>query len=265
MTVSNDADSNAQANGSGQGAASPASKSQGEDDKAPGGDYVKKSQFVAALNDVSRKADAAMAENNELRRQLAAATAKPEQKPATRSELNQMVAAGSLTQEQADQIFENQIVDRVTRAAQATASTTVSVTERNRQLAAELKDYETLVPEAWEEGTPERAKAKKEFDRLVARGMQPDGLTELVALQAAFGDLDALHAAASAKGGSEETHAETGGNRPGKGSSTEDGEPKGLTSQQRKHYSRLIQGGTYKDWAEVKVELAAAAKPRARR
>ena len=257
MTVSNDADSDLEGDGSGQGAASPASKSQGEEGKAPGGDYVKRSQFVAALNDVSRKADAAIAEANELRRQLAAASAKPEVKPATRGELNQMVAAGTLTQEQADKIFEDQIVDRVTRAAQATASTTVSATERNRTLAAEVKEYETLVPEAWEAGSPERAKAEKEFNRLVARGMPSDGLTELVALQTAFGPLEVLRAAASAKGGSEETHAETGGYRPGKGSGTEDGAPKGLTPQQHKHYSRLIDQGTYKDWKEVKAELAA--------
>lgn len=258
MADSDDAGEQGKSDSPKPGVASPA-ESQGEGN--PPGDWMKKSQFVAALNDVTRKNDLLQAQINELK----TAQQQPAQKPATRAELNALVAHGDLTQVQSDTIWENQITDRVRGEATAAATHVVGAAEHQRKVDSELASYRELVPQAWEDGSSEREKASREYSFLVGLSLPQTKETELAALRAAFGDISTLRASKSARPGSSETHVESGGGRPpaGEGGGS-DGPPKGLTPREKDHYEKAISRGIYANWAAVKDERKGYAKSKAR-
>ena len=238
--------------------------SQGEDGKAPGEESIPKSRFVAAINDVTRRLDTLATENRDLKAQLDAVK-KPEPKVPTRAELAALVASGDLTQLQADEIRDAHLIAQAKREAAAEATNTVSVAAQTATVTAQLEAYREVVGAAWEAGSPEHAKAVKEYETLVGIGLPPSNETQLAALRSAFGDLETLRVSKTARAGSSDTHVETGGSRPRDGGeSKSDGAPKGLSARQHDHYERLIRAGTYKGWDEVKAELAVVAPRRAR-
>lgn len=262
MTGTAGAGSDSQDDGSRPGAAQPGS--QGEGAKAPGDDYVKKSQMIAALNSATAKTDEAIAEAARLRRELEEAKAAKAVKPPTREELRQLVESGNLTQAQADDLWDKQFAAQVKQQVVAEVGQASSAQELARKVNAELQGYKELVPDVWVPGSEERVRVGKAFDRLVSLGHDPKSpATEAAALFATYGDLDVLRASKSARPGSAETHSETGGHRPAGGGSEAD-VPKGLTPRQKEHYGRLIGQGIYADWKAVKAEVEAAPRRKAR-
>lgn len=225
------------------------SKAQADDEVVP------KKQFIAALGNVSKARDEALAKAAALELKLAEATkAKTEQKPPTRAELKQFVEKGELSQEEADMIMENQIVANATKAATEAATRTIAGVTYQQTVEAELAAYHELKSAAWEEGTPEYARAKQEFDYLVKLGDPNSRVTELKALRAAFGDIPTLRASLQVRRGPSDTHRETGG-RGRQQSSGEGDVIKSLSAEKREYYERQIDKGQYKDWDAVKAEL----------
>lgn len=251
LTDSTGAGSDSKDDGSKRDAAHPAGESQG-DGKPPGDDWIKKSQFVAALNNVTTKVDALTAENQELR---AAQQKRDEPKQASLAELRKLVEAGELTQDQADGIWERQTEERITRKVAAQVGQSTDAQERARKVSSELQGFKELQPEVWDATSPEHAKVAREYQRLVDEGQPATQATELAALRIAFGDLSTLRASKSARSGPADTHSETGGGRPPVHESTKD-VLKTLSPQQKEYYEAGIKAGRYpKGWADVKAEL----------
>lgn len=219
-------------------------------------DVIPKKQFIAALNSANAKYDKLAAELAELK----AAKENPPQKEPTRAELLQHVSAGNITQEQADTIWEAQLVKKAGAAAVVASSAETQRNERQRRVDAELREYQGLVPNAWLDGTAESARVKKQYQELVELGLPSTIETEAAALRAAFGELSTLKASKSAKSGPSESHVETGGDKPSDRVETKDGPPKGLTDRERKFYEDKIRQGVYGGWEAVKEERKYARK-----
>ena len=183
----------------------------------------------------------------------------------TRTQLNELVEAGKLTQDAADAILENQIVDRATRAATEKATQEVAGREQQRTTTEQLAEFQALVPDAWVPGTSERESVESAYRDLVASGLKgTKEQLEVAALRAAFGAPASIRKARGlGKNGPSESFEDTGGagggNRRGAGEST-DGPPRGLTARQVQHYERGIQAGRYKGWSDVREELKFASK-----
>lgn len=225
-------------------------------DEPPGDGFVKKSQFIAALNNATAKTDEAIAEAAKLRQELEAMkTRATEKKPPTRDELLDLVRSGDLTQGQADALWEKQLTEKITGKVVAEVGTAAGAQERARKVDAELKAYQEVVPEVWVNGSEEHTKVAKEFNYLVTQlGYPKTKETEAAALRVAFGAVDVLRASKTARTGPADTHAETGGGtKPAAGEA--DGAPKSLNAEQRDYYEKGIKAGRYKDWAAVKEEL----------
>lgn len=257
MSESNGAGPGSEDAGGKQGAAPPASESQGAGGKASGGeDVVPKTQFIAAINNVSAKLTQIEAENRALKEQLERA-ANPPRKPPTREELDSLIASGDLTRAMADKIMEDSLLDRATTAAAERLAAHAQEQSIANRVESQLAGYAKLKPEAWVEGSPERARVAKEFQALVELGHPASRSTEAAALRAAFGDLETLQASSTSRRGPADTHSETGGgDPPGDNAGGADGPPKGISSDQRKHYERLIGQGMYPGgWKQVAEEL----------
>lgn len=180
-------------------------------------------------------------------------------KPLSRAELNQLVADGKVTQEAADAEWERQVIDTATTRARQAARDEGTQREREATVGRQLEEYRGLIPEAWEIGSKERAKAAKEYRYLTETLGQTDSkATEVAALRAAFGDPEAIKASRSTgRSGPAETHSEVGGaERAGDGGKDDaEGPPKGLDTRRKAYYEQQIQKGRYADWKAVREEL----------
>jgi hypothetical protein len=185
----------------------------------------------------------------------------------TRTQLSEFVEAGRLTQEAADSIYERQIEDRVTRRATEEATKAVATQHQQRTVAEQMAEFQGLVPDAWEEGTPEREQVAAAYASLRATGIKgtKDEL-ELAALIAAFGDPAKIRKARGlGRSGPSESFEDSGssGGRRRQGSEGDaDESPRGITPAQKAHYEKGIAAGRYKGWADVREELKYASKAR---
>lgn len=189
---------------------------------------------------------------------------KPPDKPKeySKSELLAAVKAGSLSQADADAIYERQYADKIKR--EATAEIEAKFTQRMTDAEAlnAIGQYRETVPELAAKGSDAWNKVKAIYDRMVGRGAPETYATELSALEAAYGEAGKLK---QAKQGQRETIEEGSG---GSGGDTgtginKDGTPKGLSARERAHYSKLIDRGIYKGWADVESERKWQRKGRA--
>lgn len=198
---------------------------------------------------------------------IEAAKAKNEVKAApvqqyTKAQLSEFVEAGRLTQEAADQVWENQIVERATRQAVESANNVVASRDQQRNIVQQMAEFKNLVPEAWEVGSSERERVEDAYAALKSVGIKgtKDEL-ELAALIAAFGDPAKIRKARGfGRSGPAESFEDAGSaGRRSRGEEAE-GPPRNITSEQRAHYERGIAAGRYKDWSDVKEELKFAIK-----
>ena len=197
--------------------------------------------------------------------------AKPADKPAqqfTKAQLAVFVEEGKLTQDAADTVWENQIVERATRKAVEGARIVVETGEKQRTVAQQMAEFQTLIPDAWEEGTPEREQVRKAYKRLTGSGLTGTReQLELAAMIATFGDpADIRKARGHGRNGPADSFEDSGdsGGRRRKGEGDDaDGAPKGLTQAQRTHYEKGIAAGRYKGWTDVREELKFATAKRA--
>ena len=250
--------------GGGDGAPAGGSPKGGQDDLPGDGGTVPKKQFIAALHNATRKTEALEAELAELKAQV---KAKPAEAPKrySRMELNAAVAAGTITQEQADAQIEAQIHGDAETTAQRTALNTITSVERNRHVASEIARYSTIAPEILEEGNDTRARIQQEYTYLTGTlGDRAGADTQLKAIRAVLGPVDQVERSRGGRS-QHESHRETGG----AGGSAGGGKQKTgkladqLNAAARSHYEDGIKQGRYKDWAAVEDELKYA-KPAVR-
>jgi hypothetical protein len=171
------------------------------------------------------------------------------EKTFTRAQLRASVAAGDITEDQADDIFEQQLEKKLTARLETKAVKTVQVSEQSRTVQGEIDKYVDAHPDLIVADSELRAKVQGEFDYLVKLGDNPkDTATQLKAIRAAVGPLKAKSRAKSP-----ETFDETGGAGGNEDRSGSDTWAKGLSQAQRKHYEKLVNTGVYKGFNDPKL------------
>lgn len=178
----------------------------------------------------------------------------------TRAELAEAVKAESITQAQADDIWDRQREAEITEKATKAATAAVSGKAAAQRITADLSKYKRLAPEILQTGSEERLRIVNEFNQLVDDGMPRNLATELAAIRAVMGPLDRLEKARSAQR-SVESEQQGGGSGKGMG-----GKGKTLADQlnprAREYYEGGIKSGRYKDWKAVEDELKYASPAR---
>jgi len=257
--------------GGGGGAPAGGSPEGGQDNPPKDdGEFVPKTQFIAALNSAERKREAEVSRlSTELAELRAQVKARPADQPKryTRAELNAAVAAGQVTQDAADAQYELQIQQDAEDRAHRVALNTVSTAERKRLVDSDIARYTAVAPEILDETHETRQRIKEEFNSLVALGdpgAGPEGVvTQLKAIRAVLGPIARLEKARSGRF-QHETHLETGGGGGAGGGRPKTGKLSDqLNAEAKRHYEKGIEQGRYKDWAAVEDELKYA-KPATR-
>lgn len=184
----------------------------------------------------------------------------------TRAELDAAIAAGSMTQAQADQIIEQQIEARVTAKAIETVTGRVDGERKAQTIGEKLQGYRKAIPALTDRNSVEFKRAAEAYQDIVADLGAPANehqrlALEHQALKRAFGSIEAIQAAASA--GRREVTEDMSGAGQGAGAPEGDA-PRGLDNRQKAHYRKMIDAGVYKDWKAVSAELESAQKRRAR-
>lgn len=161
----------------------------------------------------------------------------------SRAQLLDLVDEGSLTQAQADTIWEDQLRKDILAEARQEVSTSRIADNINK----EMDRYVELIPDIEVAGSDDRKKVQAEYRELVRFG-SPAGLTtELAALRAVYGPVSKIKKSKA----DVETHQETvsGGEPEVKEN------PLKLNARTKAYYEKRIDMGLYKDWDEVKEEL----------
>ena len=176
----------------------------------------------------------------------------------TRAHLRAKVEANEMTEAEAEQVWENQFERRLGQRIDNTVKTAIGEAQTVNNVGIQIDAYSEVMPEVMTEGSSARQRVQEEYNFLTSTGA-PDGLpTQLQALRAAFGPINALK---KIKGERPDTsHQDVGS---GAGAEKEDGTgmradgtPKGLTARQRTYYTpRVGPGKYYKDWGVVTAEL----------
>lgn len=229
-------------------------KAKAELEKQGDKDVVPRSQLIAALSSQERKLRAEF--QGQIDEIKAGQKKADPPKQYTRAELNAAVEAKQITQEAADQVWDDQIQARADARAAAVATDTVTRAQRKERVDSDIGRYMALEPDIVVDGSDIRKKVAAEYNFLVSMGDPKTTDTELKAIRAALGPLETLELAKSGRS-QHDTHRETGGGGPG-------GKPKGeketplvakLTQRQKDYYEGQIKSGQYKDWKDVEATL----------
>ena len=229
--------------------------------KSKAGDVVPKTQFLAALKSAEEKREREIASlRSEFETKLAAATAKPAEAPKeyTRAELNALVEARTITQDQADAQMDHQTRKAAVSEASRVATETVAATQRKQHVEREIARYKAIAPEILDDASEKRAEIKAEFNALVALGDDPRDLaTQLKAIRAVLGPAEKLERSRNGRP-AHESHRESGGGG-GEGQKRRDPDAPltydDLSPAEKAHYDKGLRSGMYKDTAAVNEEL----------
>jgi hypothetical protein len=229
----------------------------GEGQQPKDGEFVPRTQLIAALNNAEQKRERELATlRAEFEAKLAKATEKPAETPKrySRADLLAAVANQQITQEQADTEWERQIREDALATATQAAREIVTTATRTESVTAQISSYVEAEPELKDKSSDTYQKVAEEFRALVNLGDDPKSLTtELKAIRAALGPIEKLKAAKSGRT-SHEGHRETGGGG-GAGPKGGQGNLK-LSAKERTHYEGKVgPGKLYKDWKAVEDEL----------
>ncbi len=205
--------------------------------------YERFAQQTARLNDTIETL------TNQLQQQETANREKPE-KTYTAAELNSLVDAGKLSQDDADEIREVQLAKRVTKEVVGA----VTQNSQEAQLSTDLAQYAQAIPALDDPNSDECLRVKDELRYLYSVG-QPQGVgSMLAATRAVFGPLGALKAPAGTKK-KVEAHQEGGSGGGDEPPDSGKGKMPSLTAKQKTYYSKKIDAGIYADWDAVAEEL----------
>jgi hypothetical protein len=223
-------------------------------------DVVPKSQFLAALSNAEQKRERELAAlRAEFEAKLEKATAKPVEAPKvyTRAELNALVAAGQINQEQADAQMDIQTREAARAEAREVATNTVTQAQQKERVTSDIARYVAVKPELKDRGSADFQKVAAEYQFLVGLGDPPTLATELKAIRAAFGAVETIEQAAKGRP-SHDSHQEHGAGGGSAGPKGGKGTLK-LSERERAHYEPKVgPGKMYPDWKAVEEELSHA-------
>lgn len=179
----------------------------------------------------------------------------------TRPQLNAAVAAGQITQDAADTLWDNQLQAETRAMSQAVATATVTQAQQMADVNREIDRFKRADPDIMKDGSPVRENVRKAFAKLVSLGDDPRSLaTELKAMNMALGDVEQFEVARSGRT-EHDTHRETGGGGRGTGGGSGSGKSlyDKLDANSKAHYQKMLEAGQYADEAEIEKELKWAA------
>ena len=220
------------------------------------GSWLPKARFdeaTGALKDRIRDLEARIEETNK----------KPADQPKryTRAELNALVEARQITQEQADATVDEQIRREARDESRQVATETVIGITRKERVNSELAQYKRLAPEILQDASDTRARIVEEYNYFVATLGDPRTVeTELKAIRSVLGPVEKLATARSGKSAGD-THRETGGGESGDRGGKKTGKlVDTLTPREKGYYENMIRQGHYKDWKDVETLLSSNRK-----
>lgn len=193
---------------------------------------------------------------SELKAQLARAqgqvegmtAAKPAEQPKqtyTRAQLTAAVDGGQMTQDDADSLHEQQVIERTTQQVTERVMGTVKASESENRALADIDKYVAARPDIMIEGTTARNRLADEFSYLTSMGHSDSKQTQALALRTVYGPVENL------RPGTRTTHEETGRGDGGEEHTTGDGPPKDMSAGQRNYYQDQINKGQFEDWSAV--------------
>lgn len=251
------------------GRGAPGDDSKGsKDGNADDGEFVPKTQFLAALKSANEKYDALVGQFDAFKAgQKADGPEKKADAPKvyTRAELKAAVEASQISQDHADDIWARQVQNVATENATRAALDAVERKSQQERIETDLAQYKRLVPDLLDRTSDTFAKVREEFQDLVKNGSPNSLTTERTAIRAVLGSLEKLQAAKAAAR-SAEHHEESGAG--GEGGQRKKGTGKlvdTLSDREKKYYASLIEKGHHKDWKEVEELLTKHARPEVRR
>lgn len=176
----------------------------------------------------------------------------------TKAQLKEAVAIGQMTQDQADDTWDQQREAEITARVTSEVGSMLTDSQVTTTVAGDLGRYKELLPEIMVAGSEQREKVMTEFNFLAGLHGQPKSkkerlAMELAATRAAFGPIERIEKHGKGRP-AHEHHEETGGgDRPNGG-----GGKKSLIEQAperyRKYYEGLIaKGQLTKEQAEKEI------------
>lgn len=222
-------------------------------------------RFKEVIKEKNELKSALEKKEQELRQQLEQKNKTPERKTYSRAQLMQAVDSGHLTQVQADELWESQIIEKTRTQVMDEVAQVTEHSRKNDKVSEQIKKYKEAIPDLMDEGET-RKKVTTEFNYLVSIGAPDSVETELAALRAAFGPIDALERKRSGR-----TNRET--DQESAGSGNQKGGDKSLFGslppRYKAYYENMLAKGFYKSKEDVEKELKRvgpeALKARARR
>lgn len=181
-------------------------------------------------------------------------TDKPAAKTYTAAELAGLVDEGLLTQPQSNEIHDKQLRADVQGDTRKVIEETLATQNDAATVNMATNRYIEAIPTVNDTSSPERNKAEKHFARLTGSGYNmdvKDPRTTLLAMEAAFGPIEAVEAA-------KQRDRQPGHNETGGGDSNDadggggDGWSKDMPSDNRRYYQDLINKGVYTEATAAK-------------
>lgn len=207
---------------------------------------------LAALEDVRGKWQASERRAAQLEGQvqgLAAVKTEPKADPPkelSAAELRQAVDDQRMTEDEAEAIKARQIEKRVTAKVTEEVETTLARKNLGERVSTEMGRYKRAIPDLLDQGSATLGKVQTEFAYLTSQGYDADDpRTELIAVRAAFGDVDQLEKIG--KPGERETHQETGGGAEPGSQGAKDSWPKDMPADTKRYYQDQINQGILPD------------------
>lgn len=178
------------------------------------------------------------------------------------AQLRAQVDAGQMTEAEASDIRLKSSLDAMEKRIVSNVTANNEDANRQRIVTDQVEAYKAKIPAMMAPESAERARVVAEYNFLVnTLGHPATNATELAAMRAVFGPVEALGVKAD---GTPEHHQETSGSGGGDesqgGKQPVDGAPAHLSPDEKRYYRDLIQKKIYPDWKAVEAELKYADK-----
>lgn len=178
----------------------------------------------------------------------------------TRAQLREAVDDGRITQAQSDAIWDDQTEHRNSEKLKAVKDEVKQEITETAKIGGQIDAYKSLLPDLAAKTSDTFKKVEAEFKYMTGElGMPNNEKTELAALRAVFGPVEALRQKAKAKDARPDTHHESAGRGGGgdDGGGEQDGAPRDLSPKLKTFYANQINRKLYKGWDDpvLKEEL----------
>ena len=205
------------------------------------------------LNSEREKHDREIAK---LREEIAESRKAPP-KTYNRAELEELVGKGRLTKEQANEIHDKQLEQRVAGTVVNKVSELMTEQTRDSGIQSQIDQYKSFDAELNSPGSPAYKKVQDEVKHLMnIQGIdKPSKAMELVALRTVYGPAERLKEI-NTNELDRSTHQDvrTGGQMKHGEHKDADTPPNYLSADEKKYYGDLISKGIYTDWTAVHEE-----------